>query len=87
MDFELDEETHRGQDIIKPAITRFATHFLTLQSILSQHRNLQKMFSSDEQNQSQWSNKQDGKDLKKKVNEEIFWKKPAEIVKGCRATG
>eukprot|EP00253_Pinus_taeda_P032744 PITA_32744 len=46
-----------GKDIIRPSITRFATHFLTLQSMLSQHRNLQKMFSSDEWNQSNWSNK------------------------------
>lgn len=80
-DFEPHEETHRGKDIIRPAITRFATHFLTLQSMLSQHRNLQKMFSSDEWNQSNWSNKPEGKDLKKKVNEETFWRKAAEIVK------
>eukprot|EP00253_Pinus_taeda_P026933 PITA_26933 len=70
-----------GKDIITPAITRFATHFLTLQSVLSQHRNLQKMFSSDEWNQRNWSNKQEGKELKKKVYEETFWRKAAEIVK------
>lgn len=70
-----------GMDIISPAITRFATHFLTLQSMLSQHRNLQKKFSSEEWNQSQWSHKQEGKELKKKVNEEIFWRKATEIVK------
>eukprot|EP00253_Pinus_taeda_P004298 PITA_04298 len=39
------------------------------------------MFSSDEWNESQWSHKQGDKDLKKKVNEEIFWKKVAEILK------
>jgi len=49
--------------------------------MLLQHRNLQKIFSSDEWNQSQWFLKQEGKELKKKVNEEIFWRKPAEIVK------
>lgn len=38
----------RGKDIIRPVITRFATHFLTLQYMLSQHRNLQKIFSSEE---------------------------------------
>eukprot|EP00253_Pinus_taeda_P033448 PITA_33448 len=70
-----------GRDIIRPAITRFATHFLTLQSMLSQHRNLQKIFSSEEWNLSQWSHKLEGKELKKKVNEEIFWRKAAEIVK------
>eukprot|EP00253_Pinus_taeda_P034141 PITA_34141 len=39
------------------------------------------MFSNDEWNENQWSHKQDGKDLKNKANEEIFWKKAAEIVK------
>ena len=71
----------RGRDIIRPAITRFATHFLTLQSMLSHHKNLQKIFSSEEWNQSQWSHKLEGKELKKKVNEEIFWRKATEIVK------
>eukprot|EP00253_Pinus_taeda_P014087 PITA_14087 len=70
-----------GKDIIRPAITRFATHFLTLQSMLSQHRNLQKMFSSDEWNQSNRSNKPEGKELKRKVYEETFWRKAAEVVK------
>ena len=70
-----------GKDIIRPAITRFATHFLTLQSMLSQHRNLQKMFSSDEWNQSSWSNKPEGRELKRKVHDETFWRKAAEIVK------
>ena len=70
-----------GKDIIRPVITRFATLFLTLQSMGAQHRNLQKMFSSDEWNESQFSRKQDGKDMKRKVVEEIFWKKAATIVK------
>eukprot|EP00253_Pinus_taeda_P004356 PITA_04356 len=70
-----------GKDIIRPAITRFATHFLTLQSMLSQNRNLQKMFSSDEWNQSNWFNKPESKELKNKVNEETFWRKAVEIVK------
>jgi len=39
--FSLMKKHAGGKDIIRPAITRFATHFLTLQSILSQHRNSQ----------------------------------------------
>jgi len=39
------------------------------------------MFSSEEWNLSQWSHKLEGKELKKKVNEEIFWRKAAKIVK------
>eukprot|EP00253_Pinus_taeda_P033099 PITA_33099 len=39
------------------------------------------MFSIDEWNQSNWANKPEGKELKKKVYEETFWRKAAEIVK------
>eukprot|EP00253_Pinus_taeda_P033861 PITA_33861 len=39
------------------------------------------MFSSDEWNQSNWSNKPEGKELKRKVYEETFWRKATEIVK------
>eukprot|EP00253_Pinus_taeda_P027527 PITA_27527 len=70
-----------GEDLVRLAITRFATQFLTLQSILSQHRNLRRIFSSDYWNECQWVRKWDGKDVRKKVNEEIFWKKATEIVK------
>jgi hypothetical protein len=71
----------RGKELVRLAITRFATNFLTLQSLLSQGTNLKKMFSSDEWNASQWSRKQDGKDTKKKVFENSFWKKATKIVK------
>lgn len=77
----LMRKNTNGREIIRPAITRFATHFLTLQSMISQAKNLQKMFSCDEWNASQWSRKQDGKDTKKKVNDATFWKKAIELVK------
>ena len=34
-----------GKELVRLAITRFATHFLTLQCLNSQQKNLQKMFS------------------------------------------
>ena len=37
-----------NMELVRLAITRFATHFLTLQSLISQEENLQKMFSCDE---------------------------------------
>jgi hypothetical protein len=69
------------RELPRPAITRFATHFLTLQSMASQSSNSQKMFASDEWNASQWTHRQDGKDTKKKVNDPRFSKKAAKIVK------
>ena len=38
----------RGKELDRPAITRFATHFLALQSLNFQEYKLQKMFSFDE---------------------------------------
>ena len=46
-----------GKEIIRPAITICVTHFLILQSFLSQHRNMQNLFSSDEWNECQWARK------------------------------
>ena len=68
------------EELVKPAITRFATNFLTLQPLIEQKANLRKMFSCDEWNASQWSKKADGKDIVDKVYEKAFWKKAEEIV-------
>jgi hypothetical protein len=46
-----------GRELVRSAITRFATNFLTLQSMIGQKANPRKMFSCDEWNASQWSKK------------------------------
>eukprot|EP00253_Pinus_taeda_P004301 PITA_04301 len=70
-----------GKELVRPAITRFATHFLMLQCLNVQHKNLQKMFSSDEWTKSRWAHRQNGKDTKKKVFDNYFWKTSVELVK------
>ncbi|KAH9308797.1 hypothetical protein KI387_036708, partial [Taxus chinensis] len=77
----LMRKNTKDKELVRPAIKRFATNLLMLQSLLSQAQNLKKMFSSDEWNASKWSRKQDGKDTKKKVFDNLFWKKIAEVVK------
>jgi hypothetical protein len=71
----LMRKNTENRELLRLAITRFATHFLTLQSMASQSNNLEKMFASDEWNASQWARKQDGKDTKRKINDLRFWKK------------
>ena len=71
----------RGKELVRPAITRFATHFLTLQCLNAQHKNLQKMFSTDDWAEFWWAHRQDGKDTKKKVFDNNFWKRFVELVK------
>eukprot|EP00253_Pinus_taeda_P022689 PITA_22689 len=70
-----------GKELVRPTITRFATHFLTLQCLNGQHKNLQKMFSSEEWSESRWARRQDVKDTKKKVLDNYFWKRSVELVK------
>eukprot|EP00253_Pinus_taeda_P017071 PITA_17071 len=70
-----------GNELVRPTITRFATHFLTLQCLNSQQKSLQKMFSSDDWTESRWASRQDGKDTKKKVSHNYFWKRSANLVK------
>lgn len=55
-----------AKEIVKPAITRFATNFLKLQSLLSQAQKLRKIVFAYEWNASLWSHKTNGKDIKKK---------------------
>ena len=69
-----------GKELVRSAITRFATNFLTLQSLIQQKANLRKMFSCDEWNASQWSKRLESKDIVDKVFEKTFWKKAEEIV-------
>ena len=69
-----------GRELVRPTITRFATNFLTLQSLIQQKANLRKMFSCDEWNASQWSMKAERKDVVDKIYEKTFWKKAEEIV-------
>eukprot|EP00253_Pinus_taeda_P014881 PITA_14881 len=60
---------------------RFAAHFLTLQCLNGQHKNLQKLFSSEEWSETQWARRPDGKDIKMKVLDSYFWKRFVELVK------
>jgi hypothetical protein len=69
-----------GRELVKSVITRFATNFLTLQSMFDQKANLRKMFSCDEWNASQWSKKDEGKEIVEEVYEKAFWKTAKEIV-------
>ena len=76
----MKKET-QGRELVRPAITRFVSHFLTLQSLLAQRKNLEQMVSSDEWNSSKWARRTDGKDAKKKILESSFWKKAIEVYK------
>ncbi|KAL6509618.1 hypothetical protein OROGR_022928 [Orobanche gracilis] len=62
------------KELLRPAVTRFATAFLTLQSMYKQKRALEVMFSSDEWVTSAQTKKFEGKVAKRiVVNDPNFW--------------
>ncbi|KAL4574601.1 hypothetical protein LXL04_021435 [Taraxacum kok-saghyz] len=63
-----------GKYLLRPASTRFATAFLTIQSIGDLKEPLQQMFVSSEWSSSAWGKKEDGRAIKKIImDERVFW--------------
>ncbi|KAL6498583.1 hypothetical protein OROHE_026524 [Orobanche hederae] len=70
------------KELLRPAVTRFATAFLTLQSMYKQKGALEVMFSSDEWVTSAQAKKTEGKVAKRiVVNDPNFWPYVAFCVK------
>ena len=72
-----------GKDIIHPAITRFATQFIQLESILKQKQALRSMFDLEEFKRSKWGKEKAGPayESKKIVLGKEFWSKTSDIIK------
>jgi hypothetical protein len=70
----LTRKNTGGKELVRSGITRFATNFLTLESMIDQKANLRKMFSCDEWNASQWSKKAEGKEIVEKCMRKHFGK-------------
>ncbi|XP_022031007.1 uncharacterized protein LOC110931946 [Helianthus annuus] len=63
-----------GKDLLRPATTRFATAFLTIQSLYDSKDALQQMFVSNDWKNCAWAKKDDGKNVKKIImDERTFW--------------
>ncbi|XP_062099339.1 uncharacterized protein LOC133805231 isoform X2 [Humulus lupulus] len=62
------------KDLLRPAVTRFATAFLTLESMHQLKQPLQMMFVSKEWSSCAWAKKPEGKAVKKIImNDNTFW--------------
>ncbi|KAL9663402.1 hypothetical protein QQ045_018788 [Rhodiola kirilowii] len=62
------------RDLLRPAITRFATTFITFKSLYDQKANLRRMFTSDDWRKTKWSNEVGGRTCFKIVLMDSFWK-------------
>ena len=63
----------RNKELRRPAITRFATTFITLQSLLRCQFELKQMFVSDDWRACRYSKRPDGRAIAKMVYSETFW--------------
>ena len=62
------------KDLVRPATTRFATAYLTLESLYQMKQPLQMLFVSQEWSSSAWAKKSEGKAVKKIIiNDHTFW--------------
>jgi hypothetical protein len=69
-----------NRELVRPAITRFATSFISLQSLLKSMLDLQRMFLSNEWAACVYSTKQDGQAIAQLVGHDlIFWSGVGEV--------
>ncbi|KAJ0113070.1 hypothetical protein Patl1_00793 [Pistacia atlantica] len=71
----MKKEFTKGQELLRPATTKFATNFLTLESLLEQRTGLKRMFQSNKWLSSRFAKSDEGKDMEKNVLNATFWKK------------
>ncbi|KAL7226513.1 hypothetical protein ACSBR1_021590 [Camellia fascicularis] len=71
------------RELIRPAIIRFATNFIAIESIVRYKQQLRAMFNSDEWKNSRWGKAKTGQpyNVKKKFWERSFGKKQQSFVK------
>ncbi|KAJ0255168.1 hypothetical protein HA466_0099650 [Hirschfeldia incana] len=65
----------------RPAVTRFATSFITLSQFHIQQSNLKKMVTSDEWNKRKWPKEAGAKKLKQYILQDTFWRNVAYALK------
>ncbi|KAL0913450.1 hypothetical protein M5K25_016912 [Dendrobium thyrsiflorum] len=61
------------KEILRPAATRFATAYLTLESMLDARQPLEAMFTSTQWLSCAWAKKAEGKEIRKIVLNDRFW--------------
>eukprot|EP00253_Pinus_taeda_P006022 PITA_06022 len=64
----------RNKELRRPAITRFATTFITLQPLLRCQFELKQMFVSDDWRNCRYNRRPDGKAIAKMVYSKTFWR-------------
>lgn len=71
----MKKEFTQGQELLRPAVSRCASSFATLQSLLDHRIGLKRLFQSNKWLSSRFSKSEKGKEVEKIVLNATFWKK------------
>lgn len=71
----MKKEFTQGQELLRPAVSRCASSFATLQSLLDHRIGLKRLFQSNKWLSSRFSKSDKGKEVEKIVLNATFWKK------------
>ncbi|KAG9446600.1 hypothetical protein H6P81_012728 [Aristolochia fimbriata] len=71
----MKKEYTFGRELVRPAVTRSATGFLILQSLLEHRNGLKTLFQSEKWASSRFAKLDEGKEIEKILNTTMFWKK------------
>ncbi|XP_066399708.1 uncharacterized protein [Miscanthus floridulus] len=78
----MRKEFTNGRDLCRPGISRFATHFLSLQSIVKFEKELRQMVTSNKWVKSTYAKGGVGKDVTAIIMKDVdFWAKSKHVVK------
>ena len=69
-----------GGELLRSAITRFATNYIALQSLLKHQTGLKEMFRSHVWLQSSYAHTNDGKEVEGLINSKNFWERVQKII-------
>ena len=75
-----------GRDMFPPRITRFATNYITFESLLKKKADLKKVFISDEWAQHKLSRTVISKEVKKLMFDHAYWERMGKLVSIYEAT-
>nr|VVW60408.1 unnamed protein product [Nymphaea colorata] len=71
----------KGKELRRPGVTRFASQFICLDSILKQEEGLKFMVASNDWRHVENTEKNDAKELTRLIQNEDFWRKGKEIIR------
>jgi hypothetical protein len=77
----MKKEFTKGQELLRPTVTKYGTTFFTLQSFLDQRVGLKRMFQSNKWISSRFTKSDDGREVEKIVLNSTFWKKIQYVIK------